>query len=146
MKLKPSIGFDHIKFGMSELAVIALLGKPDLIKIDEDDEDQNIVYQYNALKVKLTFYTTENNQLAYIRTTNPNASINNIPIIDKPLDVVFNELNITKENWEEELYFSFNAYFNEERWLTLHEEYGRVTNIEMGTTFIGDSDEINWPK
>lgn len=146
MIVKPSVGFDQVKFGMTELEVIALLGKPDLIKVDDNDEDQNIVYQYNDLKVKLTFYTNENNELSYIRTTNPNAGINNITIIDQPLNIVFNGLKISKNEWEEELYFSFNAYFNQEMWLTLHEEFGRVTNIEMGRIYINDKDEENLPK
>jgi len=146
MIVKPSVGFDQVKFGMTELEVIALLGKPDLIAVDDDDDDQNIVYQYNDLKAKLTFYTNENNRLSYIRTTNPNAVINNINIIDQPLNIVLNGLKTSKSDWEEELYFSFNAYFNQKMWLTLHEEFGRVTTIEMGTTYINDTDEINWPK
>lgn len=95
MIVKPSVGFDQVKFGMTELEVIALLGKPDLIAVDEDDDDQNIVYQYNDLKAKLTFYTNENNRLSYIRTTNPNAVINNINIIDQPLKKVFGKKNYT---------------------------------------------------
>ena len=146
MIIRPGIGIDNVKFGMTELEVIALLGEPDLIKVDEDDEDQNQVYQYNKIKIQLSFYTTEENRLSYVRTCNPNASIDGIPVMDKTLESISDSLGTTINDWEVELYFSFNAYFNLDRWITLHEEYGVIANIEMGVNFMVDSDELDWPK
>lgn len=132
------MGIGEVRFGMTTLEVMAVLGVPDVILVDEEDPDKNTVYQYNALQLRLTFYSNENNRLLYIRTTHPETTLEGIKIIHQPLLSVFEGLNTTKEEWGEALYFSFNWYFNEDRWLTLHEEYGRITHVEMGATFIDE--------
>jgi len=140
VELRPTIGIGDVKFGMTELEVIAVLGEPDLILTDEEDEEQNPVFQYNDLKLRLTFYTSENNRLLYIRTTHPSTQIKGVSIIDQPLDSFIESVNTLRKDWGEERYFSFNVYFYEDWWLTLHEEFGKITQVEFGATFIDDSE------
>lgn len=134
MELKPNIGIGDVLFGMTELEVIAILGEPDDTLVDPEDKDQNTVYQYNQLKLRLTFYTTEDNRLLYLKTTHPATILAGISLIDQPVEAIMNALN--DSDWGKDVYFTFNIYFNEERWLMLHEEFGRITQIEMGAKTI----------
>lgn len=138
MILQPNVGIDNVHFGMTELEVIAILGEPNEILIDPEDEDKNPVYQYNSLKLRLTFYTSENNRLLYLRTTHPEVAINGFQIMDAEIDKALDALESDRSQWGIERYFSFNWYFLEEYWLTLHEEFGRVTQVEMGAKTIED--------
>jgi hypothetical protein len=136
MEIKPNDGIDDVKFGMTELEVMAILGAPDLILSDPDDEEQNTVYQYNRLKLRLTFYTSENNRLLYIRTTHPSAQLKGLTIMDQDIEQFIRAIDTSKKDWGIEFYFSFNVYFYEDWWLTLHEEYGRITHVEFGAKTI----------
>ncbi len=52
----PGVGFDNLKFGMSEEEVIELLGKPDEIEVQEMDDDESInIYYYDDLGVSMSF-------------------------------------------------------------------------------------------
>ncbi|WP_100616383.1 hypothetical protein [Confluentibacter citreus] len=146
MKVKPGIGINDIKFGMSENQILSLIGKPSKIIIDEDDEDKNQVYQYNELKLRLTFYNEFNGKLGYIRVANPKIEINGNPIIGIQIEDVFKSYGLSKENWNEEKYFTFNSYFNEKKWTTLNVEYDVVTDIEFGYLFDKSGENPIWPK
>lgn len=146
MTIKPGIGINNIKFGMSENQVLNLIGKPSKIIIDEDDDDKNPVYQYNELKLRLTFYNEYGGKLGYIRTSNPKIEINKKPIIGVQIEDVFKSYDLEKKDWNEELYFTFNCYFNEKIWTTLNEEYGMVTDIEYGYLFDIKGENPIWPK
>jgi hypothetical protein len=146
MTIKPGIGINDIKFGMSENQILSLIGKPSKIIIDEDDEDKNQVYQYNELKLRLTFYNEFNGKLGYIRVANPKIEINGNPIIGIQIEDVFKSYELSKENWNEENYFTFNSYFNENKWTTLNVEYDVVTDMEFGYLFDNRGDNHIWPK
>jgi hypothetical protein len=145
MKVKTGIGIDDIKFGFTEKEVLDLIGEPTLILIDEEDEDENRVYQYNDSKMKLTFYNEYNGKLGYVRTANPNIKINGQPIIGIEIDEVIKSYGLKKRDWNKEHYFTFNSYFNEKIWTTLHEEYGVVTDIEFGFLFDESGENPIWP-
>jgi len=145
MKLLPGIGIDKVKFGIRELELIALLGKPDLVIVDPEDEDENPVYQYNELYSRFTFYNDAEGKLGYMRCSSPLLDLDGCSIIDSELEKVKKMLPIAMDRWNKEKYFTFNAFFNEELWLTLHEEYGRVTGIELGVGF-NEDDSYRWPK
>jgi hypothetical protein len=131
MILEPGEGFDEIKFGMTEEEVIALLGEPNVRRIkDEEDEDRDIVYQYNELKVKLEF-DAEDELLFHVRTTNPKAKLDGITIIDQPLDTFFADLKTKRTDWEEEKFSSFNSYFYDEKCLSIAEEFGRIIDVHL---------------
>jgi len=146
MTIKPGIGINDIKFGMSENQVLNLIGKPSKIIIDEDDEDKNQVYQYDKLKLRLTFYNEYKGKLGYIRVANPKIVINGHPIIGIRIKDVFKSYGTKVEDWNKEFYFTFNCYFNENKWTTLNEEYGTVTDIEFGYLFDKKGENPIWPK
>lgn len=144
MLLKLGIGIDKIKFGMICSEIENILGKPDRIRIDQDDEHR-LFWDFNKPKIRLSFYQREDDKLGYIETSNPNILFNGHRIINSHVDfvksVVFKDLS---SKWELDEYHSFSVYFYEKYWLTLHVEYDKVTNLEIGVTF-KDDDEYNWP-
>lgn len=146
MEIKPGIGINEIKFGMTESQILSLIGNPSKIIVDEDDEDKNRVYQYNELKLRLTFYNEYKGKLGYIRVANPKIEINGNPIVGVRIEDVFKSYELSKENWNEEDYFTFRSYFDEKKWTTLNEEYGVVSDIEFGYLFDQSGENPNWPK
>ncbi|WP_418512087.1 hypothetical protein [Corallibacter sp.] len=113
--------------------------------IDEDDEDKNRVYQYDKLKMKLTFYNEFDSKLGYLRTANPEIKINGQPIIGIDINEVFKSYGIDKNHWSKEHYFTFDSYFNEKIWTTLNVEYGVVTDIEFGFLYDESGENPKWP-
>lgn len=144
MKLKLEIGIGRLKFGLSESEVEELLGIPDK-NIKDPDSDDSIIWIYNDEKIRLTFYKDEERRLGYMETSNPNLALDQFVIIDTNIDLVKQEFSINNiTEWEIEDYHSFTSYFNEDFWLTLHVEYGRVTSIQLGVPFINE-EEYKWP-
>ncbi|MEN9336284.1 MAG: hypothetical protein RLZZ500_1271 [Bacteroidota bacterium] len=144
MELKLALGIDNIKFGLIQDEVFSLLGNPNKIHIDEDDENE-IVCDWNDYKFRLTFYKDENLKLGYIRIKNQNLTFKNQKIIGQSLrqvkEIVFAHLN----NWELDEYEFFSTYFNEKFWLTLHVDYGIIEEVEIGVPFKNNF-EYDWPE
>ena len=63
MKINLKNGIDKLIFGMKQTDVTAIYGKPDRNYKDEDD---NVIFAYNTLKMRLTFYKDEEFKLGYI--------------------------------------------------------------------------------
>jgi len=145
MNLKPKIGIDNLKFGMSQKEIYEILGMPNRKRIDEDDENQ-LFLEFNDEKIRLTIYQDENKRLGYIRTINPNIEYNGHKIINSTLEYAQNEIfgEIIKE-WEIDDYEFFTTYGNDEFWLTLNVEYGIIISLEIGVPFKND-EEYDWPK
>ena len=72
MEIKLKFGIDKLLFGMQQKDVEAIYGKPNMQYIDEEE---NIVYVYNAHKMRLTFYEEEEMRLGYITSTNENLEL-----------------------------------------------------------------------
>ena len=70
-------GLDKLLFGMNQEDVSKLLGNPNRSFINSDDKN-DLIWEFTELKMLLTFYKDENNRLAYIRSSNPEISINNL--------------------------------------------------------------------
>lgn len=144
MELKPQIGIDNIKFGLTQNEVIEILGSPDRTKVDQEDEEQ-LLFEFFKLKLRLTFYLSEGGKLGYIRTSNPNLIFDGKRIIGTKIEFAKKEIfGETIKDWEIEEYDFFITHSNDQFWLTLDEEYGTVTNVELGVTF-DNEDEYNWP-
>jgi len=141
IKLKKGIG--DFTFGMKAADVTAKLGKPD--KIYEDEEDENeLIYQYNKSKIKFTFYQEHEGKLGYIRCANPSLTYQGKAIIQAPADTVIKDVFGSQiDDWQEEDYNSFATYISEEYWLVLNAEYDEVTDIELGVPFKND-EEYDW--
>lgn len=136
-------GIGDFTFGMKAEEVKAKLGKPDKIYQDEEDENE-LIYQYNKSKLKLTFYQEHEGKLGYIRCSNPALTYQGKPILNTPVEKVKKEVFGTKiKDWQEEDYNSFATYISEEYWLVLNAEYDEVTDVELGVPF-KDDDEYDW--
>uniref|UniRef100_UPI00262BAFCC hypothetical protein n=1 Tax=uncultured Aquimarina sp. TaxID=575652 RepID=UPI00262BAFCC len=145
MEIKPKIGFDNIKYGMYRKDIIAILGKPDRIVTDENDEFEQRL-EWNESKIRLTFQLDDNDRFTYLTSKNSETKFNGERIIGMNIndakDKLFAEL-ITE--WEVEDYQFFETHFNEDLWLTLRSEFGRVLEFEMGVPFKNEN-EYNWPE
>ena len=141
MEIKLKYGIDNLLFGMKEQDVTKVLGKPDT---QYKDEEENVVFMYNARKLRLIFYKEEDFKLGYITTTNPDVKLVNTLIIGKNWSEVY---KIKKKNkvktFETDTSEGMMSYFNEENWLFIHVDYNEIVKIEVGAVF-SDKDEFDW--
>lgn len=138
MKINPKNGIDQLLFGMKQSDVIALYGNPD--KQFEDD-DSNIIFLYNAKKLRLTFYEDEQFRLGYLITSNTDCTLLDQKIIGRNVEEVKSSLPF--KSWEMELFDSTENHFNESNWLILQSEYETIIRVEIGA-IINDNDEFDW--
>ena len=141
MEIRPKFGIAQLLFGMKEKDVIAVIGEPDR---KFEDEDSNVIYVYNLLKLRLTFYEDENFRLGYITTSNPQSTVLGIKILGRNINEVTNQLTEKGiKEWETEEFDISTNYFNERNWLILEEEFNEVVKVEIGA-IINDKDEFEW--
>lgn len=144
MEIKVGIGIDELIFGMNRQEAEDILGKPDKEIIDEDD-DKELILQFNDRKLRLSFYMNESGRLGYIRCSSGKLTYKSQQLIGKSestvLDLFKKDLNGL---WEVEEYQSFTVHSNDDYWISFNTEYGAVTQVEFGVTFLND-DEYNWP-
>ena len=141
MEIKLKYGIDNLLFGMKEQDVTKILGKPDT---QYKDEEENVVFMYNARKLRLIFYKEEDFKLGYITTTNPDVKLVNTLIIGKNWSEVYPVLEKNKvKSFETDTSEGMMSYFNEENWLFIHVDYNEIVKIEVGAVF-SDKDEFDW--
>jgi hypothetical protein len=141
MEIKLKYGIDNLLFGMKEQDVTKILGKPDT---QYKDEEENIVFMYNARKLRLIFYKEEAFKLGYMTTTNPIVKLFNTTIIGKNWSDVLPVLEKHKvKSFETDTVEGMMSYFNEENWLFIHVDYNEIVKIEVGAVF-SDKDEFDW--
>jgi hypothetical protein len=146
MRLNLALGLDELTFGMTKKEVISLIGIPDKTHIDEDDSNE-IICDWNELKIRLTFYENESMKLGYIRIKNKDVTYNDQKIIGQSIDTVLSELFKEINEWEIEDYDFFKTYFNEKFWLIFRTDFNIIEEIEIGVPFkIENGNEYNWPK
>ncbi len=138
MKINPKNGIDQLLFGMKQSDVISLYGNPD--KQFEDD-DSNIIFLYNAKKLRLTFYEDEQFRLGYLITSNTDCTLLDQKIIGRNVEEVKSSLPF--KSWETESFDSTENHFNESNWLILQSEYETIIRVEIGA-IINDNDEFEW--
>lgn len=141
MKINPKNGIDKLLFGMKQNDVIALCGKPNRNYKDEDD---NVIFAYNALKMRLTFYQEEELKLGYIVASSPDLELFGNKIIGNKISEAKKELatkGITKFTQED--FDTFENYFNEDNWFILQTEFDEVVKFEIGA-IINAKDEFDW--
>ena len=113
MKINLKHGIDQLVFGMKQNDVIAIYGKPNRNYKDEDD---NVIFSYNVLKMRLTFYKDEDFKLGYIVASSSEMELFENKVIGKNISEVKSQLvtkGITKFSQEE--FDTFENYFNEEK-------------------------------
>ena len=141
MKINPKNGIDKLLFGMKQNDVIALYGKPNRNYKDEDD---NMIFAYNALKMRLTFYQDEEFKLGYIVASSLDLELLGNKVIGKKISEVQKELaakgiaKFTQEDFD-----TFENYFNEDNWFILQTEFDEVVKFEIGA-IINSKDEFDW--
>jgi len=141
MKINPKNGIDKLLFGMKQSDVTAIYGKPNRNYKDEDD---NVIFAYNALKMRLTFYKDEEFKLGYIVASSPDLELFGNKVIGRNIDEIKKELalkGLTKFTQEE--FDTFENYFNEDNWIILQTEFDEVVKFEIGA-IINDKDEFDW--
>jgi hypothetical protein len=141
MKINLKNGIDKLLFGMKQNDVTALYGKPNRNYKDEDD---NVIFAYNALKMRLTFYKEEELKLGYIVASSPDLELFGNKIIGKKINEVKKEL-ATKSiaKFTQEDFDTFENYFNEDNWFILQTEFDEVVKFEIGA-IINAKDEFDW--
>ena len=137
MNINPTIGIDKLIFGMKKNDVELIYGKPDKFFNDEDD---NLIFIYNKLKLQLNFYEDEDFRLGYIISSNADLVLSDIKIIAQDPEMVKQKLNY--KTWEKEDFDLAENYFNEENWLILVSEFNEIVKIELGC--IIKNDEFDW--
>lgn len=139
MEIALKKGIAGLVFGMQTKDVESILGNPDCQYRDEDD---NRIYLYFSLKLRLTFYADEAFRLGYAITSNRQASLFGLQLIGQPIATILDAIPL--KNWETEDFDSVTNYFNETNWLTLQSEYGEVIRIEIGALIDEVSDTFIW--
>lgn len=141
MKINLKNGIDKLLFGMKQNDVIALYGKPNQ---NYKDEDNNVIFSYNILKMRLTFYQEEEFKLGYLVASSPDLELFGNKVIGKKISEVKKELaskGITKFTQED--FDTFENYFNEDNWIILQTEFDEVVKFEIGA-IINAKDEFDW--
>lgn len=141
MKIVLKNGIDKLLFGMKQPDVISLYGNPDKKYTDEDD---NIVFLYNKLKLRLTFYNEEDFRLGYIITSNPEAELFDKKIIGRDFTAVKEE--VSKSGISKFLKDEFDGYenfSNEDNWIIFQTEFNEITKFEIGA-MLDKNDEFEW--
>ncbi len=141
MKINLKSGIDKLLFGMKQNDVITALGKPDKNYKDEDD---NIIFVYNAQKIRLTFYQEEDFKLGYLVASSNDLEVFGFKLVGRKIADVKKDLatkGITKYN--QETFDTFENYFNEDNWFILQTEFNEVVKFEIGA-IINDKDEFDW--
>ena len=141
MKINLKNGIEKLLFGMKQNDVTALYGKPDRNYKDEDD---NVIFAYNKLKMRLTFYKDEEFKMGYIVASSTDLELFGNKVIGKKISEVKKELalkGITKFTQED--FDTFENYFNEENWIILQTEFDEVVKFEIGA-IINAKDEFDW--
>ena len=138
MKVNTKNGIDQLLFGMQQKDVIALYGTPNK---EFEDEEQNIIFLYNKLQLRLTFYQDEAMKLGYMITSNPEVTLLDKKVIGLDVETIKKELPF--KSWEVEDFDSTENHFNESNWLVLQSEFGRIIRVEIGA-IINDNDEFEW--
>nr|WP_294777411.1 hypothetical protein [uncultured Flavobacterium sp.] len=138
MIINPKNGVDQLLFGMKPKNVEAIYGKPSR---QFKDEDGNILYHYNSLKISLTFYEDEDFRLGYIASSNPESTVLGNKVIGKNVETI--KADLPFKSWSVEDFDSFENHFNESNWLILQSEFDEIVRVEIGA-IIKENDEFDW--
>jgi hypothetical protein len=141
MKINLKSGIDKLIFGMKQNDVIAIYGKPNK---NYNDEDENVIFVYNKLKIRMTFYKEEELRLGYLVASSPDLELFGYNIMYRKITEVKKDVaqkGITKFTQEE--FDTFENYFNEENWIIFQTEFNEVVKFEIGA-IINNKDEFEW--
>ena len=140
MKVILKSGIDKLLFGMKRPDVEKLYGKPNR---SFEDEDQNIIWLYNEMKMRLTFYADEDFRLGYIICANDQLEVFGHGLVGADVEKLKQDLQKQIKGWEIETFDLTENHFNEDHWLILQAEFGIVTKMELGVV-AKNLDDFDW--
>ncbi len=141
MQVRLKFGIDQLLFGMKQNDVQERYGKPD--KQFKDDDD-NVIFVYNTKQLRLTFYDDEDLRLGYIISSNSELTLFDKLVINSTVEEVKKQLELHQiKSWEIEEFDLTENHFNENNWLILQSEFGRITKVEIGAV-IKNEDDFDW--
>ena len=149
----PGVGFGQLKFGMSQDDVEKMLGKPE--KIENPDEDGNIVYIYETLGINFLVFDKEDDfRLTTIELNKSSGGVLwNCPIFNQPVHRI--EILCEKNGFtlEYDCTVTFDTagecfesayHVNAIQCDFYMDESDRLKTLCFGVIF-NDDDEIIWP-
>jgi hypothetical protein len=143
MNIQLGRGVDDILFGLTEAAILTMLGKPD--KIDVSDSDNRRLMYYD-LKLVLQIEPMNYDRLGWIRVHNKQATWNSINPWIMKCEVLLEMLSqFLGEEYEQEDYGHMESFSFYQNWVELQYELGELTAFNIGVLY-GDDDEPIWPK
>jgi len=126
---------------MKQKDVTTIYGKPDRNYKDEDD---NVIFAYNTLKIRLTFYKEEDFKLGYMVASSPELELFGNKVINRNITELTKEFTKKGLNkFTQEEFDTFENYFNEENWVIFQTEFDEVVKFEIGA-IINEKDEFDW--
>lgn len=141
MQVRLKFGIDQLLFGMKQNDVQERYGNPD--KQFKDDDD-NVIFVYNTKQLRLTFYDDEDLRLGYIISSNSELTLFDKLVISSTMEEVKKQLELHQiKSWEIEEFDLTENHFNENNWLILQSEFGRITKVEIGAV-IKNEDDFDW--
>jgi hypothetical protein len=144
MQIQIGKGIDNILFGMNEDELINLLGTPDKIVVDDDQESKDLYY-YN-LKLGLKIEPLNDNRLGWIEILNKGASWGNINPWELDREVLLELLSKSLgETFELDDYGRMESYSFNKNWVELQYQFGELSSFNFGVLY-GEDDEPLWPK
>lgn len=141
MKIKLRSGVGELLFGMKEKDVVALYGEPSR---RYKDEEKNVIFLYNSLKLRLTFYQDEDFRLGYIIVSHPDTELGESRLIGRKWSAdELERVDKSIANFEKENFDTIDNYFNEDNWIIFQVEFDEIIKVEIGAT-INKADEFDW--
>ncbi len=147
----PGIGFDSIKFGMSEEEVIAVLGKPDEVEVQEMDDGESVnIYYYDEINVSISF-----DSMADMRLVEISFDDSSFTLLDKFFPGMSKELFLEHadeigeyfvEDLSDEGSDVNELYSFEDKNINVWIKEGAVDSIQIGPYWGDDDEEILWPE
>ncbi len=147
----PGIGFDNLKFGMSEEEVFSVLGRPDEVEVQEMDDGETVnIYYYDDIGVSMSFDSMADMRLVEISFDDPQYTLEGkfLPGMQKELFVkhvdeigIYELEDLSDEGSDVNELYSFEAK-NINVWV----RKGVVDSIQIGPNWSDDDEEIVWPE
>ncbi len=145
MNIEFGVGVCGIKLGMESEDIIKILGMPDKINIDEDDDTYEQMFIYNKQMMTVWFERSNKLRATLIQCFSPDVKVFGEKVFMKSKKTIiefmkkngFSKYEEMEEVTEEALYYEdISAWFNF--------EFDRLSYIEF-TMLTGNGDNIYWP-
>lgn len=147
IEITPFVGFNEVKFGMSQEQIIDLLGKPtETVREKHEDDSEDISLMYGDLGAELSFMSEDDFRLGLITCFAPTF------VVDQKSFMGMSEADFLKEaDFQdlilEETFEELNAkdYTIDSKGLSVWIQDGFVDSITMFPNHI-DEDTVEWPE